>query len=552
MTQSAIPQVDMATFATLIRDRRKALGLSQEAVAASAFGNLNRKTYVSALENNRRSGITLHSALRLAEALQIAPQDLPSSLQPAHIAPTVAAPQVHEADIAQAFHAALLQTLEHTVLDGYLRLLRRGLVTLRKWTGAPFSPRSLAVCFALSYVYIVYGGVLAFGAGGGQIGAIAPFGHPGWAVGVPTWVLTTGILIVLILSSYATFRLVRPPDQIDVPIWAKMARVACGAAISGAGCAAAGIFGAQPIAVALSVAIFALGAVSAWPPVVAAVATAAGALIAGFGNAIANDGVMSFSLLGFTVCGALLGALAGGIASLIARDVPYTGPAALAGAGGAITVGAAGAALALWSSQQFDYAFTEGQVVLILMWLILPMVNAVSDYLSLGFSHLLGRLILRHHQSWWRIIAVTLADLIVAFAVLALTILLIWFGLTVSIDTFGLKLDTMAFFATSFADPYGTGLWLTIMLLTTLTWSLLHLICVMAPIVAAKLVNVVLEAPAMAVLRQEDQQVMLQLENASTIATRRTTFILCCGGFAMLPILGALKLFNAASANAPI
>jgi transcriptional regulator with XRE-family HTH domain len=68
-------------FGRQVRVRREALTLSQEALAAAAFGNPDRKSYVSALENGRLASITPATAKKLAQALEIAAEDVPAGLR---------------------------------------------------------------------------------------------------------------------------------------------------------------------------------------------------------------------------------------------------------------------------------------------------------------------------------------------------------------------------------------------------------------------------------------------------------------------------------------
>jgi len=380
-------QSDLAQFGALVRARRKALGLSQEAVAAAAFDNPDRKGFVSAIENARRSGVSLETALKLAGTLDISLEQLPASLRPITGIGSDQVPlALSERAFSRAFNERLLTALQASVLDAYLDRLSGGLASLRTWTGGPFSLRSLLVSFSLSYLYLVYLGLAAYAAGGGQIGGVAPFRAPDWAIAVPNWVLALTIAVVLFGAGLGTYLLVRPAKTGTSTLRANAAKVALGAALSGLGCAIAGVLGAAPIAVALSVALFAFGAVSIWPPKVAATATACGALIAGFGNALTNQSGFSFGLLEFAIFGGLLGGLAGGLASTFAQRVDGQGPASLAASGIALVIGASGAAFAVLLLQGPQSAGTEGQAVLILMWFILPVANAMSDYVSLGIS----------------------------------------------------------------------------------------------------------------------------------------------------------------------
>jgi transcriptional regulator with XRE-family HTH domain len=530
----------MALFADLIRQRRKDLHLSQEAVAAAAFDNPDRKTFVSALENNRRQNITLETALKIANTLEIAMEDLPASFQPSQIAPGIA-PQtkakVTPADIARAFNTQLLAELERSVLEGYNTKLDRGLRGLHRWTGAPFSMRSLIVSFALTYFYIVYTGLMGFAAGGGSIGNVVPFLRPAWATGnVPNVALAAVASIVLLISGYWAYRLARPPTTAGMSFVLQFARVIGGACVSGAGCAIASIFGAEPLAVALSVALFAFAAVSAWPPQVAAVAAILGAFIAGFGNAISHEGGFSFDLAGFTVFGGLLGAVAGGVSSLIARRIQGVGPAALAGSGGAIVVGSIGAALALAFTHQSSASTLRGEGILVLMWVVLPISNAISDYLSMGVSHSLARYVRQAEMTWARIIVMSLIDILAAIFLLFVTLTLILWGLNAAEHLYGIDLLSSGFIDAAASDPWGEGLWLSLMLVTTLTWSYLHLAFVVAPIVSAKIVGDLVDASAYKRLHDKGQPNTIDTMSAGFVFIRKSVFVAFWGLLAALPV----------------
>jgi transcriptional regulator with XRE-family HTH domain len=530
----------MALFADLIRQRRKDLQLSQEAVAAGAFGNPSRKTFVSALENNRRQNITLETALKIANTLEIAMDDLPASFQPSQIAPDVT-PQtkakVTPADIARAFNAQLLTELERSVLEGYNTKLDRGLRGLHRWTGAPFSMRSLTVSFALTYFYIVYTGLMGFAAGGGSIGNVAPFLRPAWAAGyVPNVALAGVAALVLLISGYWAYRLARPPTNAGMSFVLKFARVTGGACVSGAGCAIASIFGAEPLAVALSVALFAFGAVSAWPPRVAAVAAILGAFIAGLGNAMPHEGGFSFDLTGFIFFGGLLGAVAGGLSSIIARRIKETGPAALAGSGGAIVVGSIGAALVLALTHQESDATLIGEGILVLMWVVLPISNAISDYLSMGVSHSLARYVRQAEMTWTRIIVMSLIDIIAAVFLLFVTLNFIFWGLSAAEHIYGIDLQSNGFIDAAASDPWGEGLWLSLMLVTTLTWSYLHLAFVVAPIISAKVVGVLVDASVYKRLHDKGQPNAIDTTSGAFVYMRKSLFVAFWGLLAALPV----------------
>lgn len=529
----------MALFADLIRTRRKELHLSQEAVAAAAFDNPDRKTFVSALENNRRPNITLETALKIAGTLEIPVDQLPVSFQPSQLAPDVttqATAKITPTVIARAFNAQLLAELEHSVMKRYSAKLDQGLRGLHKWTGTPFGLRSLLVSFALSYFYIVYTGLMGFAAGGGSIGQVVPFARPSWAGTLPTAVLASTAALVLLISGYWAYRLTHPPADANTPVMKVLLRVAGGAFVCGGGCAMASVFGAAPLAVALSVALFAFGALSAWPPKVAASATILGVFIAGFSNAISNENGFSFDLLGFIVLGGLLGATAGGFASLIAQRVQGTGPSAIAGSGGAIVIGSIGAAVALALTQQDSEATLKGEGILVLMWFVLPVANAVSDYLSLGISHSLARTARQGEATWSRIIIILLVDILAAICLLMVTLTCVLWGLNTAEHFYGIDFQATGLIKAAASDPWGEGLWLSLMLATTLIWSYLHLAFVAAPLLSAKLVGGVIESSAKRRLQYDGQSNTLDNISGTLVFLRNAVFVATWGLFAIMPL----------------
>ncbi|MEM1377180.1 MAG: helix-turn-helix transcriptional regulator [Pseudomonadota bacterium] len=72
---------DYEAFARLVRQRRLDLGLRQEALALSALGNPDRKSFVSAIENTRLNKITPATAQKLSGALGLTREDVPTTLR---------------------------------------------------------------------------------------------------------------------------------------------------------------------------------------------------------------------------------------------------------------------------------------------------------------------------------------------------------------------------------------------------------------------------------------------------------------------------------------
>jgi transcriptional regulator with XRE-family HTH domain len=80
---------DAKVFGALVRERRNALGLSQEALAAAAFSNAMRKGYISQIENGKIPNITRDTVRNVARALKIDAERIPPPLRWAEAVETV-------------------------------------------------------------------------------------------------------------------------------------------------------------------------------------------------------------------------------------------------------------------------------------------------------------------------------------------------------------------------------------------------------------------------------------------------------------------------------
>lgn len=68
-------------FGRLVRERRKALGWSQEALAAEALSNSTRKNHISQIENGKVPNITQDTVKKVAQALKIDLEEIPPALR---------------------------------------------------------------------------------------------------------------------------------------------------------------------------------------------------------------------------------------------------------------------------------------------------------------------------------------------------------------------------------------------------------------------------------------------------------------------------------------
>lgn len=523
---------DIAAFAALIRARRKALGLSQEAVAAQAFGNPDRKTFISAIENKRQPRITVDTATKIAGTLDIHIDELPATMRPSI---AVQKQNGDAPDLARLFNAQLDHDMSKSVLLSYQVVLARGLHVLDRWTGPAFGPRSLAVCLALSIFYVVVTGIIGYGADGGRIGSAVPFAQPQWATNVPHALLALASGAILLGSGWLAFWLVIPRSDHAHPM-AIIARIGGGAAVCGSGCAIARVFGAEPIAVALVAALFAFGALSVWPVKVAALAGLAGALIAAFGNGVVDERGLPFGTLAFLLCGGLLGAGAGAAASAAAREIADRRAGVLAGAGTGVTVAAAGAGVAIALRQEMSATDQSAQNLIVLMWIVLPTVNALTDYVSLGISHSLGRWMARSGSAWRHIGVVLALDVLAAMILMIATVLLIEWGLIYGGLFYEVAFSGTAYIDAAIAAPWTDGLWLSLMVLTTLFWTYLHIALVMGPVIAAKLIAWAIEDPLRARIAARTQARRIDTVSAAWLTLRYVVFWAAVIAIAIVPV----------------
>ncbi|PCH81186.1 MAG: hypothetical protein COB90_05240 [Hyphomicrobiales bacterium] len=72
---------DVVRFGKLVREKRVALGWSQEALASTAFNNPDRKGYVSLIENGQIPNIERATVQNVARALNIDIEEIPRALR---------------------------------------------------------------------------------------------------------------------------------------------------------------------------------------------------------------------------------------------------------------------------------------------------------------------------------------------------------------------------------------------------------------------------------------------------------------------------------------
>lgn len=542
---------DFERFGQLVRERRTAAGLSQEALAATALGNPDRKSFISALENNRLAKVTPGTAQKLCGPLGLSRADVPASLRwpsAEDPAPTEARLQALEArsaevdgqSVARFINAQMEGVLRRSISDIYRERLMAGLDILRIWTGRPFSPQSALVCYALSLLYVVAAGMGSFIKGDIAIGSVRLFRSLDWTNDGLTAVLPYVGILSLGLALYACWVLIRPLGLRPIGRRETVTRLGSLALIAGLACGIADYLGTNSLVAAGLFAVPAVAGISTLSPRPAVLFGAAGGIFLGLVAAVSSF-MTDRTLIAFIVSlsegfiiGGIVGSSAGLASSLIARRMPHLRPGQLAAAGGGVGVGAlvslAGIAVAS------NYAAVSGGTLgfFALSWLALPMTNAAMDFVSLGVSHGLGRYILsaRAVPVW----LVLILDLGIALLLMILTVVVI--GLALHGVTLGLGVNTdhIAFLDRSTSDPWGQGLWLTLMVLSTTVWTLLHFWLVVSPLAAGALTRHLLERPAARRLDRAREADGFDMSVGAMVVGRGVAFHVFWVAIAILPV----------------
>ncbi len=119
---------------------------------------------------------------------------------------------------------------------------------------------------------------------------------------------------------------------------------------------------------------------------------------------------------------------------------------------------------------------TESLMMVLITWIVLPAINALNDYLSLGVSHfLLLRIIASRGKRFLEVLSYAILDLLFAFLLLFQSAVTIPLVLAITSQITGVGLDLQSFIMESRNDLFGHGLWLSIMIISTLTYTVVHL-----------------------------------------------------------------------------
>lgn len=516
---------DLKAFGSLIRERRTIARLSQEAVAASAFGNASRKGYISTIENGLTKGLKPQTVQRLADALDIPRDEVPRSLRwPLARDQDRESAQADHVEIAAQVEklrplVSIIEEIERSTrgrvsrspTETYRQRLLRALDTVTVIFGQSFSARSFALSLTIAYVYLFFAGVLAYAQDGGGVGDLDVFRRPGWADPVVQSKLAAAVAILVIMTGAISFFLVHQRSVVASSIRprtvfsglgrARGLRVLIGGGLLGCCAVLASQLGVDPVVASIVVVILGLTALADLGPRRSGTAGAIAGTLAGLIENLASHKSLLDGLEG-ALFGFVLGSAAFYVGAHVARRAPTRLIGGLSGAGVGVCVGALitmgfFALLDLLSPTEIQDHAPNGQafdplapqdrtfVILAVIWVLFPVANALQDYLSYGLSKALADRFLAQHTSLRRVAVFTVFDLSIA-VVLALATLASVFGVVWLADQlFHLDLSPHGFVAAWWRAPFGEGLWLSAMILSTLSWSVLHYTCVILPSVSA-------------------------------------------------------------------
>lgn len=505
--------LDVHAFGKLVRARRREQRISQEALAAEAFGNPNRKGYVSALENGRLNGLRSETVKRLADALALGRQEIPWSLrwpEPEDFAVWQAkdseTPQISGAQLIPLLHFVedivdqMKKRLRRSFRDVYNIALGHGLDTLTQVFGCAFSSRSFYVSLTIAFGYVFLSWTVASSRNGGFLGNLELFSPPSWADRMPQPVVAVGIICLALGASVYSYLWASPrPSDIGSSYWAgrshiwrvRAVRILASACLLGTTVYLASLMGVHSIVAGMLLVVSGLCALSNLPPFRAAFVGAMAGVLASF-----LESVMVHRTVVDGIEGAIFGLVVGGSAAFWSARIADRTAHRFAGAGaGAV----AGAMIAVFFFAAVDIMFPRADtnnlqllslsdtslLVVALVWVVLPVVNAGLDFVSYGASHWLAGVALRANTTLRLLILLALVDFFVAVGLAIMTVVSVCLALWACnlVLEFGFELQT---FLTSWvAKPFGENIWLTLMIMSTLSWSVIHYFLVLLPSCAA-------------------------------------------------------------------
>ncbi len=121
----------------------------------------------------------------------------------------------------------------------------------------------------------------------------------------------------------------------------------------------------------------------------------------------------------------------------------------------------------------------EQAVVALIFWLILPFFNGMLDWISLSVSRWFGQGIVAHDRSAQRLawtLGLAILDLIAAILFLFAITWLLALGVEAAAASLGVDLALADYVRLAIAHPWSSGLWASIMVLSTLLPTAIHFV----------------------------------------------------------------------------
>jgi len=348
---------------------------------------------------------------------------------------------------------------------------------------------------------------------------------------------------LLVVTMAWCWVLIRPFGREDLTEAQMALRLVAVALIAGLSCGLVDYLGAKTMAAAALFAVPSVAALSTLSPRRAATYGAAGGILFGLMAAVSSgltdNGMLAFltSLSEGFIIGGIVGACAGGISSLIAMQMPHLRAGQLAAAGGGLGLGALASLGGMLIASEVS-AISEGMVGLfVLSWVALPFANTALDYLSLGISHTIARYAVAKQPGLGAVSMLFAVDLALALAFMVFTVAAVGLGLSAVTLVLGIETLSHAFLLESANDPWGAGLWLTLMALTTTLWTWLHFACVVAPMASGLLTHHLVERPALQRLPLGAQEGAFDASVGVLVLLRGLLFFAAWTLLATLPVL---------------
>ena len=129
-------------------------------------------------------------------------------------------------------------------------------------------------------------------------------------------------------------------------------------------------------------------------------------------------------------------------------------------------------------------SLAESMVVILIFWIALPIANGINDYISLGVTQtLLQRIVRSCKQTLSSAVFWGILDLLLAIALILVVAVCVVFALALSEWCSPIAFGLRTFVINSASDPLGYGVWVAIMVLTTLVWTGFHFLIILAALI---------------------------------------------------------------------